>query len=128
MENMNEKDWKIKLSKEQYEVCRNKGTELPFIGKYVDCKEEGIYTCSCCGSELFKSDDKFDSGTGWPSFQRAINNNNIQENNDSSLGMNRIEVTCKNCGSHLGHLFNDGPTNTGKRYCINSISLNMKKK
>ena len=118
---------KEKLSPEQYEVCVNKGTEPPFSGKYVDCKDDGTYTCVCCGEELFKSDTKFDSGTGWPSFWQAVSDEKIEYVSDTSFGMVRTEVNCKKCGSHLGHVFDDGPNPTNMRYCINSLSLDLKK-
>ena len=126
---MNEKgkniDWKEKLTKEQYRVLREKGTERPFTGKLLNNKEEGVYKCAACGAPLFSSDTKFDSGTGWPSFSDVAKNENIELREDTSLGMVRTEVLCKNCGGHLGHLFKDGPTPTGCRYCINSISLDF---
>ena len=121
-------EWKKKLSKEQYEVLREKGTERAFTGKYVHHKEQGMYTCAGCGAGLFSSDTKFDSGTGWPSFDQAANVKNIVLKEDRSHGMSRTEVTCKACGGHLGHLFDDGPTKTGKRYCINSCALEFKRK
>ncbi len=121
-------EWKKVLSPEQYEVCINKGTEPAFTGKYSDCKEKGIYRCSCCGEELFSSDTKFDSGTGWPSFWQSIDDEKIKCESESSYGMLRTEVMCKKCGAHLGHVFDDGPQPTNTRFCINSVSLNLDKK
>ena len=123
-----DKEWKKKLSKEQYAVLREKETEQAFTGKLLKNKEKGMYTCSACGNELFSSDTKFDSGTGWPSFDDVKSNNAIELKEDNGHGMHRVEVICKKCKSHLGHLFDDGITKTGKRFCINSVCLNFKKK
>lgn len=119
-------DWQESLSTEQYKVMRQHGTEPPFSGKYTDCKTEGTYVCAGCGEDLFASNTKFNSGTGWPSYFQPINETAIEETLDSSLGMTRAEVHCRNCGSHLGHVFPDGPQPTGLRYCINSVSLDLK--
>ncbi|MDO8572241.1 MAG: peptide-methionine (R)-S-oxide reductase MsrB [bacterium] len=119
----NEDELKKKLTPEQYHVLREKGTERPFSGNYVHHKEKGVYKCAACGNELFSSDTKFDSGTGWPSFTDPMNKENIILEQDTSLGMNRTEVKCKRCGSHLGHVFSDGPGASGNRYCINSVCL-----
>lgn len=125
---MKEEDWANKLTPEEYAVMREKGTEAPFAGKYVHTKDKGMYVCKACGAELFKSDAKFDSSTGWPSFDEPANLENIELREDDSHGMKRTEVVCKKCGAHLGHLFDDGPTGTGKRYCINSICLNLEER
>ena len=122
---MNEQDFKNKLTPEQYRVLREKGTEVPGTGKYLHEKQSGTYECVACGNPLFKSDAKFDSGTGWPSFDQAIPGA-VKETADNTLGMERTEITCANCGSHLGHVFPDGPTATGQRYCLNSVCLDLK--
>lgn len=116
------------LTPEEFEVIRNKGTEAPFTGEFVHTKDEGTYVCKVCGTELFSSDAKFDSGTGWPSFDNPANTKNIVLKEDSSHGMRRTEVECAKCGAHLGHLFNDGPTQSGQRFCINSVCLDLKEK
>lgn len=121
-----EQEWQGSLSAEQYKVMREHGTERPFSGKYADCKTAGTYICAGCGEDLFASDTKFDSGTGWPSYFQAINDTAVEETVDSTLGMSRTEVRCAKCGSHLGHVFPDGPQPTGLRYCINSVSLDLK--
>ena len=117
-----------KLTPEQYNICFLKGTEPPFSGKFTNNHEPGIYSCVVCGTELFSSDSKFDSKTGWPSFDKPLKNENLKIEDDYSLGMHRIEVMCKTCGAHLGHVFDDGPTKTGKRFCLNSLALDFKVK
>lgn len=123
-----EEEWKGVLTPEQYHVLREKGTERPFTGEYWDHKEPGIYRCAGCGEELFDSATKFDAHCGWPSFYDALDRTKIDLHEDPSFGMRRVEVTCKNCGGHLGHVFPDGPEPTGQRYCINSASLRFEEK
>ena len=120
-------EWKKVLSPEQYEVLREKGTEMPFSGKYYKHAEKGTYVCAACGTELFKSDTKFDAGCGWPSFSDVIDSSRVVYTKDRSHGMIRTEITCAKCGGHLGHVFDDGPAPTGLRYCINSVSMEFKK-
>jgi peptide-methionine (R)-S-oxide reductase len=120
-----ENDWRAVLTPEQYRVLREAGTEPPFTGEYVDTTDEGVYRCAACGSPLFRSDTKYHSGSGWPSFFEAVSADAIEEVPDTSHGMRRTEIRCATCGSHLGHVFDDGPRPTGLRYCTNSLSLHF---
>ncbi len=125
--NKTDEEWREELTPEQYHVMREKGTERPFTGVYHNPHDEGTYLCAACGNELFDSETKFDSGCGWPSFYAPIAEGNVKEETDTSHGMKRTEITCAKCGSHLGHVFDDGPQPTGQRYCMNSVSLKLDK-
>ena len=121
-----DEQWRDKLSPEEYRICREKGTEAPFTGEYNHNPDTGRYRCKCCGEALFESGNKYDSGSGWPSFDRPVSDGVVHLEEDNSLGMRRVEATCDRCGCHLGHVFDDGPReSTGKRFCINSLSLNF---
>lgn len=121
-----EEEWKEELTPEEYRVLREKGTERAFTGKFYDHKGDGVYVCAGCGNELFSSETKYESGSGWPSYWDVVDEGNVKLLKDNSLGMQRVEVVCGRCGGHLGHVFNDGPNPTGLRYCINSVSLDFK--
>lgn len=128
LKDISNEEWKKRLTKQQYDILRKKGTERAFSGEYWDTKDAGMYTCAACGAPLFSSDTKFDSGTGWPSFYDVADKKNIAEKDDRKFFMHRTEVLCNQCGGHLGHVFPDGPAPTGMRYCINSAALKLNKK
>ena len=122
-----EDEWQQELTSEQISICRQKGTERAFTGKYYNCKDKGTYVCSCCGNPLFSSETKYDSGSGWPSYYQPLEEDAIKTETDNNHGMRRVEVMCNSCDAHLGHVFEDGPQPTGLRYCINSVSLDLDK-
>ena len=127
MSNKSDDEWREQLTPEQFDVTRKHGTERAFTGKYYDCKDKGFYNCVCCGQALFSSSEKYDSGSGWPSYSQPVSKEAIREETDLSHGMRRVEVLCSKCDAHLGHVFEDGPQPTGLRYCINSLSLDLEK-